>query len=185
MISQLVFFKRLPFALIPLLFCIGSGVGFSQKNKQHAHVHGAAKLAIAVDGQKVSFDLDTPAEGIYGFEHEPKTPADKKAVLDTHAQFTSHAGELFRFSKDSGCKTTKAEVKKEGDTDKKESASKHIHSDVNAQVEFTCDKPMGGAKFIVSLIQKFPRLKSIQVQIISDKTQRAETIKKPEQELTL
>lgn len=183
--SFTLFFKKVSAATMLLLLSTGSRVGFAQKNKQHAHVHGAAKLAIAIDSQKVSFDLDTPAEGLYGFEHEPKTPAEKKAVVDAHAQFTSHADDLFRFSKESGCTTTKTEVKKEGETGQKQPPAKQTHSDVNALVEFNCTKPVAGSKVVIALIQKFPHIKSIQVQIISDKIQRAETIKKPEHEMDL
>lgn len=149
------------------------------KKKQHVHEHGYAKLGIAVDGKMVDFDLDTPAQGLYGFEHEAKSPEEKKAVAAAHAKFTTTtAAELFVFPGDLGCQVTKASVQKEG-------AAHGGHSDLAAQVQFTCAKAASGAMVNITLIKAFPGIKKIKAQILSGTKQAGAIITRPEQGVSL
>lgn len=47
---------------------------------QHAHVHGVARLEVAIDGQRVSLRLESPLESLLGFERAPRTDKEKVAV---------------------------------------------------------------------------------------------------------
>jgi len=45
----------------------------------HAHEHGVAELSFAVEGGQVQAELHTPLANLVGFEHEPRTDAQKSA----------------------------------------------------------------------------------------------------------
>ena len=49
----------------------------SAERQLDAHNHGYGNLNVAIDGQTVALELDTPAYNIVGFEHSPETDKDK------------------------------------------------------------------------------------------------------------
>jgi hypothetical protein len=50
-----------------------------KKQHQHgAHVHGSAKLDIAVEDRTATIEIESPAESIIGFEHKARTDADQQ-----------------------------------------------------------------------------------------------------------
>lgn len=66
---------RTPLALIALLLSMAAmGEG--------KHVHGEAELYFAIQGSQVLIELETPADNLLGFEHEPETKAQHQ-LLDT------------------------------------------------------------------------------------------------------
>jgi hypothetical protein len=44
------------------------------------HVHGEAQLFIAIDGNQVLLELESPADNIIGFEHAPATERQQKQL---------------------------------------------------------------------------------------------------------
>ena len=67
-----------------------------------AHVHGGATLAIAVDGNSVTAELETPLYNLLGFEHAPETAEQKDAVEKAEKQL-SKPDTLIRFNDEAGC----------------------------------------------------------------------------------
>jgi len=59
-----------------------------------AHVHGAARLQVAVDGNTLNLQLETPLASLVGFEHAPRTNQQKQA-LQAMAERLRQAGEIF------------------------------------------------------------------------------------------
>ena len=51
-----------------------------------AHVHGHGHLNIAIEGKKLTMELEVPGADIVGFEHEPSTPEQKAAVQQAKAK---------------------------------------------------------------------------------------------------
>ncbi|MEM9138552.1 MAG: DUF2796 domain-containing protein, partial [Pseudomonadota bacterium] len=54
--------------------------------EQKAHEHGHGTLNVVAAGGALQIELIVPGADIVGFEHEPKTDADKKAVRDAVAK---------------------------------------------------------------------------------------------------
>ena len=73
--------KTIPLAALFLTASI-----FAQQHRHEgAHEHGSASLGVVVEGRTIHFEFEAPADNIIGFEHEPKTAADRasqKAGLD-------------------------------------------------------------------------------------------------------
>jgi len=50
-----------------------------------AHVHGVAKMDLAVDGNKLTLSMEMPLDNLVGFEHLPKTDKQKAALAEAMA----------------------------------------------------------------------------------------------------
>lgn len=81
----------------------------SPRRKVDAHSHGEGKLAIAIDGTRLQMELEAPASDIVGFEHAPKTAAQKKALADAKDKL-SQGEALFVLAPAAGCKLVSAAV---------------------------------------------------------------------------
>ncbi|MCP5143001.1 MAG: DUF2796 domain-containing protein [Chromatiales bacterium] len=80
------------------------------EHRQHGtHVHGVAALNIALEGDEVHVELDSPAANIVGFEHAPSSEADH-AALDQAVARLKDGDALFRFNAEAGCKMEMAKV---------------------------------------------------------------------------
>src|SRR5262245_25375966 len=81
------------------------------------HEHGRGTLNIAVEGNKISMELEVPGVDIVGFEHEAKTREDK-ATLEKAKQKLSAPLSLFKLPASAGCRVTEAKVEVEtGESD--------------------------------------------------------------------
>lgn len=70
-----------------------------------SHVHGAASLAMALDGGTLSVELETPLYNILGFEHAPDTPEQTRAVTEAQTVLADPS-RLFAFNAEAGCTVT-------------------------------------------------------------------------------
>ncbi len=80
-----------------------------EKRQHDAHVHGIAALNLALEGQEVHVELNSPAANIVGFEHAPSSEADH-AALDKAVATLKDGDRLFRFNAEAGCRMEKADV---------------------------------------------------------------------------
>jgi len=147
-----------------LLMSLGIAILFPQSKAQKAHVHGSAELNIALEGTKGEVEFEAPAAGVVGFEHEAKTPAQKKAVSDALTALRTRGNELVIFPAAAGCKMSpkEVEVHREGPQ----------HSEIHAHYDLNCLKaPSGAIGFGVS--KMFPRTVEVKVQFVSDKLQKS------------
>ncbi|MEM7728411.1 MAG: DUF2796 domain-containing protein [Pseudomonadota bacterium] len=67
-----------------------------------SHVHGAAALSMALDGERLSVELESPLYNILGFEHAPDTAEQKDAVVAAQSTLSDPAA-LFAFSPEAEC----------------------------------------------------------------------------------
>jgi len=119
-----------------------------QEPRRHvdAHAHGEGRLAIAIDGNKVEMQLETPASDIIGFEHAPTTAAQRKAIADAKVRL-GKAATLFVLSPAAGCKLETANVEVLGAAAGKPDAHaghSHGHSHAKAGKAAPADKATGG-----------------------------------------
>ena len=84
-----------------------------KESRQHgSHVHGIAALNLALEGQEVHIELDSPAANIVGFEHAPSSE-DDHAALDKAVATLKDGDRLFKFNDDAGCRMETAKVASE------------------------------------------------------------------------
>jgi hypothetical protein len=107
----------------------------SAERQLDAHTHGYGELNVAIDGQKVALELNSPAFNIVGFEHSSETDKDK-ATIKNALSILNDGSELFLFPAIAGCRLVNVNVvsslieaqhsvHKEHDSDHKDQASDH------------------------------------------------------------
>lgn len=86
---------------------IATAVAPSAAAAQSAHVHGEGRVNIAIEGNSIFIELESPGADIVGFEHEARTADEQAAVARALAQL----GEpmlLMRFAADAKCEVRQA-----------------------------------------------------------------------------
>lgn len=125
-----------------------SGKDAHAGHEQHAaHEHGVAALAIAVGDAGVEMVLESPAVNVLGFEHSPKTDAEKQKLAEAKKKLEAGT-ELFALNNDAGCelKDTSIDLK----------AGKDGHSDMEVTWAYACSKPAELKAVEVKLFGAFP-----------------------------
>lgn len=95
------------------MILLGYGISplLAEEHRHHdAHEHGVALLNVAIEDNKLYVEFHSPAANIVGFEHYPRTKAQKDAVKAATAQLKD-AEALFLIPPKSQCRLVMAEVK--------------------------------------------------------------------------
>jgi len=148
-----------------------------------AHEHGRGTLNIAVEGNKVTMELETPGVDIVGFEHEAKTGREKAAVEKAKAQLMTPLS-LFKLPAAAGCRVTEASVEVEvgeHDHDAKEAAKApeagkapakgEGHSQFHAQYTLECEAAGSITGIELGYFRAFARAEKLEVNVITPKGQ--------------
>gem|GEM_PF-297119 len=125
-----------------------------------AHVHGAAKMDLAVDGNKLTVSIEIPLDNMVGFEHLPKTDKQKTALAES-MKILGDGSDLFIPTVAADCKIESVDV---GDTFPSGKAKGGGHADVDADYVFRCAKPAALKGLETTLFKHFSRLHRIDVQ---------------------
>ena len=141
-----------------------------------AHVHGAAKMDLAVDGDKLTVSMEMPLDNTVGFEYLPKTGKQKAAFAES-MKILRNAAELFVPTAAAECSVETAEV---SDPFPGGKAKADGHADVDADYVFRCAKPAALKGLETTLFKHFSRLHRIDVQRATAGGQGASTMT-PEQ----
>ena len=151
-----------------------------------AHQHGVLKLDIAVEGRKLSLQMESPLDNLVGFERAPRNDAERKRVDAALAKLKAGQA-LFGIDPAAQCSLAKVEltsaVLKLGAA---APASKNSeHADIDAAFEFDCQDAARAAFVDVGLFEAFVGMKQIDVQVATSTGQRKQTLKRPAQRVTL
>lgn len=153
-----------------------------------AHVHGTAELDLVVEGQEITILFESPADSIYGFEHEAKTEKDIKARDTAVETFKTNVSSLFSLPESLGCvhSIAKLEAFKSEELDhddkshekahekadtksKKGHARKGTHGEFEAEVKISCKSTVKGQTMDIGLFGKFSGISKIKTQILGEK----------------
>ncbi len=155
---------------LSLLACCLAGAAWAGP----PHQHGIAHLDAALDGSTLTLSLETPLDGLLGFEHAPRTDAEKRTV-DAALATLRDAGTLFAPDPAARCKPATVELAsaplKLGRT---APAADDGHGDLDGEFVFRCQS--APAFVDVSLLKAFPRLHRIEVQSATAKKQRKQVL---------
>lgn len=149
-----------------------------------AHQHGVAQLDVAVEPGRVTLNLQTPLDGLVGFERAPRNDAERARVEAALAKLRD-AGALFRIDSAAGCKLDKVALNAPvlGVTPTGTAApaapAKGDHADLDGHFEFTCKAEVRPAFVEVGLFEAFSGMKRIELQLALPKGQMKATLVKP------
>lgn len=157
---------------------------FAMEKNLSAHEHGSVKLAIAVEGNSVDFELDGPTESFINFEYLPKSPKEKEIFQNTKNLWNVKFLELISFDKNLNCKLSESSFNQV--IDEKETAEEQakikdpkkkeqgVHSDILAKAKVICAKSVIGSEVKISLKKNFKNIKKLMAEILSKDTKSIE-----------
>lgn len=140
-----------------------------------AHEHGTARLDVALDGQTLALDLDSPGMNLVGFEHAPTSDADRAAVARAREKLAAPL-ELFDLPAAAQCTLTRQELlsplfgnaASEHEHEHPDADEHHEHSDVDGHFQFHCERPQAlDALDLTRFFATFPATRKVLVQAIT------------------
>ena len=145
-----------------------------------AHEHGRGTLNIAVEGNKVSMELEVPGADIVGFEHVARTPKQKAAVENAKTQLSAPLS-LFSLPPAANCRVTETKVEVEvgeHDHDAKAqakgdnaAAKSEGHSEFHGEYALECSVPGNLTAIEFGYFRAFAGAQKLTVNVITPKGQ--------------
>ena len=107
-----------------------------------AHEHGIARLGLAVDGTRLTVDLELPAESVLGFERAPRSAEERATVAEALDRLRTGGARLIAFPDGAICSLDSAEVEAPevvlgddaGEDQQPEEDEAHVHEEDEAHV---------------------------------------------------
>lgn len=174
-----------------------TGMAGAHHREAGAHEHGRGTLNIALEGKRLMMELEAPGADIVGFEHEPRTDAQRAAIEKAEKQLAAPQT-LFRLPAGAGCvlKHTKVvlagddhdhghehdaqhhdEVHEKGhkdhahDGDAKAEHANDEHAAFRAEYAFDCKAPAGLTTIGFGYFKAFAGARRLDVTFIGPKGQ--------------
>jgi hypothetical protein len=166
--------------LIATTLSLACALGWAAK----PHEHGAARLDVALEAGKLSIGLETPLDGVIGFEHAPRTDAERQTV-DKAVAALKAADKLFVVDPAAQCSLGTVELVSAplGLGAAPGGKPDDGHGDLDASFEFSCKS--APAFIDVALFTAFPRMARLDVQTATPKGQRKQVLKRGAQRINL
>jgi hypothetical protein len=172
------------FALLLLTAAAATPAFAAEEHRElGAHEHGRGTLNIAVEGNKVTMELEVPGVDLVGFEHTAKTRRDTSAVEKAKTQLMAPLA-LFKLPAAANCRVTEAKVEIEvGEHDHdakmepkdagagKGGAKSEGHSEFHAQYALECASPGNMTAIEFGYFRAFAGAQKLDVNVITPKGQ--------------
>jgi Protein of unknown function (DUF2796) len=144
-----------------------------------AHEHGVVKLDVAVQGQQILITMESPLEGVLGFERAPKSAADNAKVAAATAQLQA-ADKLFQIDPAAHCRLSKTTLMAPvvGIGVAALTQDKTGHGDLDAEFIFDCQDASQAQRIEVALFDAFANMKRIEVQMATPSGQFKRTLRR-------
>jgi hypothetical protein len=179
------------FALIMALFgTVELAYADSKESSLDAHVHGLSELTIAMEGDSLEIQFESPAMNLVGFEYKATSNKDIATVRNAES-LLSHAENLFVFS-DSDCQLIKtsadisaliqedhhSETHKDHDDHHghKDHDDHQNHSEIVAYYSYSCKNLSNLSSIKVTLFESFPGIYKINTVWVTDSKQGSSTL---------
>lgn len=136
-----------------------------------AHVHGQARLSVAVDGGTLTLMLESPTDSLVGFEHAPRT-AKERAAVAAMKQTLEQADKLFLPTPAAACKQTHVKLASLLLGSPPEPGHEG-HADLDGEFVFQCAQPQHLRDLEVRLFERFSHMKKLNVEVAGPNGQKA------------
>jgi len=167
--------KYFPAGLCGFLLAVSFGA-----SAHGPHVHGTAELHLVIDNHVLAIELHGPLENFLGFEHPPRTAAQRLAVQNMMAKLNDPIT-LFGLPKGASCRagTTQIDAPVTAASESKgtvKDADGDDHADLTADFQFTCDQIDMLDTIEVNIFDAFSGTHTIKAEIIGPHGQSATTL---------
>lgn len=166
--------------IVGLTVGLGATVAVAQEERRElgAHEHGHSVLNIAVEGKRVSMELEAPGMDVVGFEHEAETDVDKAAVKRAEAALEDPLS-LFVLPAAAGCEVAEVKVGLEenehleeghaegGQHASGEAADEGKHTEFHAEYTLDCADPTKIDAITFAYFDKFQGAEEVEVTLVT------------------
>ena len=172
-----------------MVYLLLSLLPIAKVHAEEAHIHGLATLTLALEGNSLEIEFESPAANLVGFEHKATSVKEKRALHIAESTLKSPA-ELFLFS-GVNCQLKEAEVDisavEEKDHDdhghhhehhhsshddhKSHSDKSDSHSEIKAHYHFSCNQAKQLESVSTALFSQFPGIENINAMWVTDTVQ--------------
>lgn len=147
--------------------------------EQHGvHEHGKVTFNVALEGQELVVELDAPAANVIGFEHAPRTEAEKAKVRD-RATWLQAGQELITFPVAAACRFREAKL------EAPQWQEAESHADYELRLTYRCDRPQRLEWLQLSLLGGLQEVHEARVNLLTPSRQGSETVKSAETRIKL
>lgn len=173
---------------LPLLFSVAIAIAAAPAAAQHnhSHVHGQARLDVAIDGPLLTLAFETPLDNLVGFEHRPRSAAQKQAAEAAIARLRD-TGSLWQPDAAAQCTATETTL----DIDALQPSATPAaavaaeHAEASGRYVFRCAVPAQLKAVTQNLFEAFPRLQRLDVQVAGPAGQVKQTLRRPAKSVRL
>lgn len=173
------------------------------------HEHGVVHLDVAVEGDLLTLQLESPLDSVLGFEHQPRTPAQRAAVEQMLQRLRDGAA-LFTANAPAGCRFEDVQIESGLIVDTKPAPAataamttstttaattattattapkgEHEHLDVDASYRFRCASSPALTQLTHQLFAVFPRIQRVEARIATPRGQSRQVLKRPAATLSI
>lgn len=149
----------------------------------HAHEHGKVEIDAALDGAQLTLTLRSPLDNLLGFEHVPRTDAQKQAAAKLVERLRGDAT-LIAPDPAAGCE-------RQGEPQLKSAVlglggaqeAGDGHDDLEASYAFVCREPGKLGHIELGLVKAYAGMKRVEVQIAGAKGQAKQVLRRPAQRI--
>ncbi|HPR08069.1 MAG TPA: DUF2796 domain-containing protein [Denitromonas sp.] len=126
-----------------------------------AHEHGVAGLSLVQEGTTITLGFESPLDSLVGFEHAPRTDAQKQALQKARAAL-ENAATAVALPAAAACVARAVTVEMPFGSKAHAGHDDHDkHADAEAEYVFECAQPAALGTVTVGLFKAFPRLQRI------------------------
>ena len=145
--------------------------------QKDSHEHGAAKLMMVMEGEKLQVEFEVPSESLIGFEHFPKSQSNRKNFNES-IKILSDPSKLFSMPIKAECLLVGMNVSQslfsnEEEHGHDESEKSEIHSEFESNYYWNCQHLDEIDSIGTQLMTFFPKIEEIRVNWISNNGQGA------------
>jgi hypothetical protein len=175
--------RHLAIALAAVAILATSAAAHEPRRELKAHEHGRASLKVAIEGDRLLLDLESPGANIVGFEHEARTDDERAAVAAALARLKEPL-DLFVLPATAGCRVADAVVEMVTEDEAEEEhadahghdhdhASETRHNEYRAVYELACADTGALRSIGFAFFDVFPATEQIDVTVTGPDGQSA------------
>lgn len=170
-----------------LLACLSMPIDAQTEREHEAHVHGQARMELAVENGTVALELEVPGMDIVGFERAPRNDAETAQIDEAIRTFTA-TGSWLTFEPVNACTVTNNDPHAHGyaghDDNSSQADHEHEgHAKFHIELEARCTSTPLAVN--VTLVERFPKIESIQVDYITETKQSRVMLGRDDQRIPL
>ena len=170
---------------LALAISLGSSMLVATRAAEPAHVHGVVQLNAAIEAGVVTLQIEAPLDSLVGFEHAPRTAAQKQAAQAMLDRFNAPQS-LFGLPAAAQCslRTHSAESEALKSDAAKPSTGAEEHADLDGSFVFEC-KQAGAIDSIDlgGLLAAFPRIVRVEAVVVAPGVQVKRVVTRPDKTL--